>query len=182
MFREIKWTHTLPCGELLFGGRSNRAGVFARPHDFVLYPLISASGSDERGDFQLVAFTVTSLKGSNCFFQVYNDGFVIRYDVKFQVKTPEKIEANGSFATDSGRSGAAHLIFNFEAQHSNMADMSEASKLIMTYGAGIDHIELSILPQILGSGVDVFSSYSIAEASMALSKHGNANLHKSLQW
>ena len=143
-----------------------------KSENFVLYPKISGSGTDENGDFQLVAFTVTSLKGSNCFFQIYNDGKVIQYDVNLRYIAQDTFEASGTYVTGSGRSGTVKIIMNFGIEASNLDDMTKLSKLTMTFGSGVDHLGIKILPQISGSGIDAFSSYQISGASFQVSKQG----------
>ena len=148
----------------------------ATSDDFVLFPKISATGSDERGDFQLVAFTVTSIKSQNCFFQVYNDGQVIQYDVFFSVKGPDRLEASGKFVNSNGSSGTVRMVMNWGVEVSNMDEMTEEMKIVMNFGVGMDHLKLKILPQIGGSGVDFHEDYQIEAASMTISKDGELEL------
>ena len=148
----------------------------ATSDDFVLFPKISATGSDERGDFQLVAFSVTSLRTPNCFFQIYNDGRVIQYDVMFKVKGPDSLEATGKFTNSAGGSGTVKIVMNWGFEGSNIQEMTEEMKIMMNFGVGMDHLKLTILPQIGGSGVDFHEDYHIEDASMTISKEGELEI------
>ena len=130
----------------------------ATSKDFVLFPKVSGTGSDENGDFVFVAFTTTSIKSRNCFWKVYNSGTVIQYDVEFTTRKLGEFVATGQYETSSGRRGSVEISATYGVMSSDIGDMVEPLTLILNYGGGtIDHLYVTLLPDLTGTGVDTYS-------------------------
>ena len=150
----------------------------ATSSNFVLFPKISGDGTDDEGDFSLVAFTTTSLqKVPNCFWKVYNSGKVIQYDTIFTKKAPGAFTAQGTYQTDTGRTGSVVISATMGVIETTINDVIEPMTLILNSGSSIDHFNVgSFIPEMTGSGADSYSEYNIKDASFSVNKNGHAKM------